>query len=339
MVVVIKIANENESKLWDQIVNTSQKSTLFHTWRALKIIEKYSKTKLYPVMVFRNEEAIGCIPLFYFKKLFMKFLFSPPPHVALSRLGPLMVTPDNLTQHKKETLHNEFQEKVNEYIYTEINPDCTMLSSAHLQDSRSFKWRGFQIEPTYNYSFNIKNNAIDNIWNNFKKNTRGDIQRAQRRGFSVREGNKEDMLRIYELLEKRYEEQKRKVHVSKEYLLEMYEAFYPSNLKIFVVEHEGNVVTGNIEVYFKQNAITWIGIAKAAQHANDFLTWECLKYANSIDISDYGIMGVAGDERLSKFYSKFNPDLGVSFSAKKYSSVITKLIYETYAFSKSWLKI
>jgi lipid II:glycine glycyltransferase (peptidoglycan interpeptide bridge formation enzyme) len=234
-----------------------------------------------------------------------------------------MVTPDNLTQHKKETLHNEFQEKVDEYIYTEINPDYTMLSSSHLQDSRSFKWRGFHIEPTYNYYFNLNNN-IDNIWNNFKKNTRGDIQRAQRRGFSVREGNKEDMLRIYELLEKRYEEQKRKVHVSKEYLLEMYDAFYPSNLKIFVVEHEGNVVTGNIEVYFKQNAITWIGIAKAAQHANDFLTWECLKYANSIDISDYGIMGVAGDERLSKFYSKFNPDLGV---------------YETYAFSKSWLKI
>lgn len=338
MVAVIKIANENESKLWDQIVNSSTKGTIFHTWRALKILEKYSKTKLYPVMVFRDDAAIGCIPLFFFKKMFMKFLFSPPPHVALSRLGPLMVTPDNLTNHKIETLHKEFQEKVDEYIYTEINPDYTMLSSAHLQDSRGFMWRGFHIEPTYNYSFNLNNN-IDNIWNNFKKNTRGDILRAQRRGFSVREGNKEDMVRIYELLEKRYEEQKRNVHVSKDYLLEMYDAFYPSNLKIFVVEHEGNVVTGNIEVYFKNNAITWIGIAKAAEHANDLLTWECMKYAGSIGITNYGIMGVAGDERLSKFYSKFNPDFLVSFSAKKYSSIITKSIYETYTFSKSWLKI
>lgn len=102
MSIELKIADENDAKLWDKIVESSPHGTLFHIWKCLKIIEKYSKTKLYPVMVFKGTVPIGCIPLFYQKKLWMKLLFSPPPHVALSRLGPVLVNYDELKQHKRE---------------------------------------------------------------------------------------------------------------------------------------------------------------------------------------------------------------------------------------------
>ncbi len=323
----LKIADEDDAVLWNKIVESSPHSTIFHTWKCLKIIEKYSKTKLYPVIVQNGDAPLGCIPLFYQKKLWMKLLFSPPPHVALSRLGPVIADYDGLTQSKRESNIAEFYKNVDEFIFSSINPDCLILSSGYLQDSRCYKWGGYHVEPTYNYVFCL-NNELDKIWSNIRKNTKQDIRRAQRRGLSVREGNKEDMLRIYDLLADRYAQQERAVSVKKEYLIEMYEALYPSNLKIFVVEHEGNVVSGSIDVYFKDRVVSWIGNAKAAEHANDLLSWECLKWAHENGFKYYGIMGTAGDKRLYSSYSKLNPDLVVSFLAKKYSSYTSKLIFD-----------
>lgn len=339
MAVELKIAEEADAEMWDKIVESSPHGTLFHTWKCLKIIEKYSKTKLYPVMVVKGIVPIGCIPLFYQKKLWMKLLFCPPPHVALSSLGPVLVDYDKLKQSERESTLREFQKKVDEFIVSEIKPDYTTLSSASLDDARCYKWSGYYVEPTYNYIFRL-NNELDKIWSNIKKNTKQDIQRAKRRGFSVREGNKEDMLRIYELMVERYAEQNRKVNVPKEYLVEMYEALYPSNLRIFVVEQEENFITGDIDVYFNDKCITWIGNPKAVEHANDLLTWECLKWAYDNGYKYYAIMGAAGVERLHSFYSKFNPDLVVSFSAKKYSSFASKLIsdiVEKSAHVRNWL--
>ncbi len=325
MEIESRIADDSDAELWDRIVESSPHGTVFHTWKCLKILEKYSKTKLYPVIVQRGIEPVGCIPLFYQKKLWMKLLFSPPPHVAIPRLGPVLAGYDGLKQHKRESITIEFQKSVDEFIFSSINPDYLVLSSASLQDSRCYKWGGYDVEPTYNYIFCL-NDELDKIWSNIRKNTKQDIKRAQRRGISVREGSREDMLHIYELLVERYAEQGRKVHVSKDYLLEMYDTLYPSNLRVFVAEHEGNVISGSIDVYFKHAAAAWIGNVKAVEHANDLLDWECIKWAYDNGFKHYRITGTAGDRRLYSSNSKFNPDLVVTFSAERYSSSISKLI-------------
>lgn len=339
MSLELKIADESDVEMWDKIVESSLHGTIFHTWKSLKIIEKYSKTKLYPLIVLKGIVPIGCIPLFYQKKLRMELLFCPPPHVALPRLGPVLVDYDKLKQSKRESILIDFQKKVDEFIFSKIKPDYTAISCAYIQDARPYIWRGYHVEPTYNYGFSLHND-LDKIWANIKKNTKQDIQRAQRRGFSVREGNKEDMLILYELMVDRYAEQNRTVNVPKEYLIEMYDAFHPSNMRIFAVEQEGNFITGSIDVYFKDRVITWIGNAKADSHATDLLTWECLRWAYENGFKYYGIMGAAGVERLYSFYSKFNPDLVVSFSAKKYSSFRSKLasdIVEKSSSIRNWL--
>ncbi len=339
MAVELKIAGEDDAVLWDKIVESSPHGTIFHTWKCLKIIEKYSKTKLYPVMVLKDILPIGCIPLFLQKKIWMKLLFCPPPYIALPRLGPVLVNYDKLKQSKRESMLMEFQKKVDEFIFSEIKPDYLTLNSASIEDARCYIWSGYYVEPTYNYIFRL-DNELDIIWSNIKKNTRQDIQRAQKRGFSVREGNKEDMVRIYESMVKRYAEQNRKVNVPKEYLVEMYEALYPSNLRIFVVEQGNNFITGSIDVYFKDKGMSWIGHAKADSHATDLVYWECLKWAYDNGYKYYAVMGAAGVERLYKASSKFNPDLVVSFSARKYSSSVSKLLsdfIEKSAHVRNWL--
>ena len=332
-----KLADENDAGLWDNIVGSSPQGTVFHTWKCLKIIEKYSKTKLYPLIAQNGTGPIGCIPLFYQEKLWMRLLFSPPPHVALSRLGPVLAGYDGLKQYKKESNAIEFQRCVDDFI-SQISPDYLAFSSACLQDSRCYKWSGYCVEPTYNYVYYL-DSGLDKVWSDIRRNTKQDIKRAQRRGLSVREGNSEDMVRIYELLVKRYAEQGIKTNVSKEYLLKMYEALHPPNLRVFVVEREGDVISGSIDVYFKDRVISWIGNAKAAEHANDLLSWECLKWAHDNGFRQYRIMGAAGEERLYSSYSKLNPQLIISFSVKRYSSFIPRLfsnIAGKSAIVKSW---
>ena len=148
------------------------------------------------------------------------------------------------------------------------------------------------------------------------------------------------MLILYDLLVNRYDEQHKNVNVPEKYLVELYELLSPKNMRLFVVENKGKIISGNIEVYLKDRVITWIGVPKASDHANDLLTWECLKWAYDNGYKQYGIMGVAGTQRLYSFYSKFSPDLVVSFSAKKYSSPISKWIsdfVEKSAKVRGWL--
>lgn len=119
-----KLIGKNDVKIWDEIVKNSHNGTIFHTWECLKIIEKYSKTKLCPVVVLKDDKPVGCVPFVYQKKLWVRLLFSPP-HVALSRLGPLLI---NKNQNDKE-LDTEFKKGVDDFV-SYINPDYLYLSSA-----------------------------------------------------------------------------------------------------------------------------------------------------------------------------------------------------------------
>lgn len=328
----LKIATEEDETLWDSIVESSPHGTLFHKWKCLKIIEKYSRTKLYPLIVtkgsdIKNLVPVGCIPLFYQKKLWMNILFCPPPDVAIARLGPVIAKYDELKQSKKEETLFEFQKKVDEYIFSKINPDYIYINSGILEDSRYFLWNGYEIKPVFNYNFFL-NKGLEEIWSQIRKNSRQDIQRAKRRGLIVREGNKEDLHKIYELHLKRYAEQRRAENLQEEYLIEIYDAFHPQNLRVFVVELDKTVISGSIEVFVNNRVITWFGNSKTIEHANDLLTWECISWAHNNGSKYYEIMGAAGHERLFSTYSKFNPNLTVTFSASKFSSSAIKVLYE-----------
>jgi hypothetical protein len=48
MNIELRVAEKNEGKSWDRMVEASTYGTIFHTWKWLKIIEKHTKSKLYP---------------------------------------------------------------------------------------------------------------------------------------------------------------------------------------------------------------------------------------------------------------------------------------------------
>ena len=122
MEIDLKIAAEDEAAVWDKIVDSSPHSTIFHTWKWLKITEKHSRSRLYPVMGYKGTTVIGIYPLFFQKMFGISCVFSPPPATAVPFLGPIIVGYDALKQNKKESVFLNFQKSIDEFIFSELNP-------------------------------------------------------------------------------------------------------------------------------------------------------------------------------------------------------------------------
>lgn len=330
MAIDIKITDEKE---WNTVIENQRLGTIFHTWKWLKLLEKYTNSKLYSIVGLKGDTIIGIYPLFYQKKSLLNFVFSPPPYVAVPYLGPAIVDYDKLKQDKKEFIFWEFQKKVDEYLKYELRPTYIQISlTSDLLDTRPFKWAGYNVEPKYNYIFDLSKGA-DSLWANFKKNLRQNINRAKRRGIYAEESSKkEDLEWIFETTMKRYNEQGKVFYPSKDYLLDLYDTFYPQNMKIFVAMYNGEVVSGLVDLYYKNKVVSWLGNIKVNLKRvtpNEVLQWEAIKSAIEHDMKYYIEMG-ANTKRLCAYKSKYNPDLLLSFSAKKYASKIPKLVESTY---------
>jgi lipid II:glycine glycyltransferase (peptidoglycan interpeptide bridge formation enzyme) len=244
-----------------------------------------------------------------------------------------MVDYDKLKQSKKETNFVEFQREVDEFINEELKANYISISlPPGLLDPRPFKWAGYEVEPAYGYMMDLST-GVECIWlKKFNKKLRQNIERAIRKGISIKEGGKEELEVIYGLMVDRYAEQDKMVNVPKEYLLELYDNF-TENIKIFVAKYEGEIVTGLIDVCYKNKIASWIGNprprVKMSPSPNDLLRWEEIKYACKYGMKYYEEVGIAGNERLYSYYSKINPELLVLFTVKK-ASFLSKFLETSY---------
>jgi len=131
----------------------------------------------------------------------------------------------------------------------------------------------------------------------------------------------------------RYAQQGKKFPVSKEYLLNIYDV-YKDNMKIFIAKVDSEIVTGSIDLQYRDTHYSWIGNPKPKKSIspspNDLLIWESVRYAYTQGFRYYVTMNGAGDKRLHSYYSsKFDPELKVHFSAKK-NSYFTGILEKGY---------
>lgn len=330
--IKIEIAEESDKRMWDAIVDDSYYGTFFHTWKFLKIIEKHTNTKLYPLMGFDGEAVTGIVPLLFQKKFMFKSVFSPPPHVAVPYLGPLIVDYEKLKPYERESNFIEFQEKVNEFIAKQLKPNYIMIiSPPGMIDSRPFIWSDYTVEPLYDYFLDLTQGE-DYIWKRFRKDLRQGINRTIRRGVTVEEGSIEELYFIYNTLCQRYNSQNKRFHPSWEYLLDLYKTFYPQNLRVWVSYYNGKLVGGIIKILYKDKFVSWLGSPKitiSGISQNDLTHWEAMKWACRNGFKYYEEVG-ANTRRLWFYKSKYNPEISIYFIAKKYSPSIVKLIEHIY---------
>ena len=332
MTVEIEIAKKEDRKRWNQLISESIYNSIFHIWEWLEIAEKYTKSRLYPIVSYRGEEPIGVFPIFYKKKFGLKMTFSPPPSTAMGFLGPIILNYEKIKEDKRLYYLSEFQKKVDNFIFSDLDSSYALFFlHPILKDCRSFKWTNYRIEPVFHYMLDLTPGP-GFLWQQFKKELRENVKKSKKKGVYFEEGEKEDLLLIYESLVERYKEQNKIVQISKNYLLDLYNLFYPKNLRIFVAKKNGEFLTGIIALCFKDTIYFWIGGTKAglkSLYPNDLLHWEAIKWACEHGYKYYVEFG-AGTERLARFKSKFNPNLIVCFSARKYSTFFVRLLESLY---------
>jgi len=331
MKVEIKIAGKGDASEWDKIVDESPHGTLFHKWKWLRIMEKYSGAKLHCIMGTKGDELIGLYPIFVKKKFGFGFVFSPPPHLSVLYLGPVIANYEKMKQSRKESAFNNLQKEFEGFLSGNLKADyVNIMTPPNLMDSRPYFWNGYNVRLRFNYLNCISDENV--FWSNMEKKLRQNISRAKREGVQVETGGPKEMRQIYSAMIRRYNEQNKRVKVPIEYLLDLQKEF-SKNMRIYVALFNGEFVTGVIDLCYKNKISSWVGNPKSkltSLNANDLVNWTSIEWGCKNGYKYYETMGAAGNERLHSYYSKFNPRLSVCYGATKYSSFLSKFFEFAY---------
>ena len=329
MNIKVRIAEEKELKNWNLYVKSSPYGTIFHTLDWLRIAEKHTNSKLYPLIGLKGEKVIGIFPLFYMRKGLLRMVFSPPPKTGIPYMGPVLLGYDELKQDKKESLILNFVICVDKFIHDSFKPHYIYIKlPPGLLDCRPFKWLGYYASPVYSYLLDISK-GLSVIESNISMQARKNIRKAEQVGLTIELGNKEELLILYNMLNRRYIEQKRKIPISEDYLLDVFNSLFPENLKIFVLRYKDKIISGGVKLCYKDKVTDWIGQAKTKiRTSNDFLHWSVIKWGIENRYRYYEIIG-ANTLSICQFKSKFNPALSVYFCVKKatLAAIIAEKLY------------
>jgi hypothetical protein len=323
----VEVSECADSGYWDTLLERSHHATVFHTWECLKLIEKHSGTKLRPLVGKIGTNEVGMMPVFVKRRRGVTMAFSPPPKAGLTYLGPLFVQYDKtLKQQTVEKVLLSSMDSFDHYIKERIKPNFyRMTLGPGYVDARPLSWNGYSVAPEYTYVADLSGGE-ESIFDNYQKQVRVDIRKAQREGVVVKEGGKEELKSIYGLLADRFLQQGLRTGLTLGYLSELYDLLNPKNLRIFFASHGGEFVAGFICICHRDRASYWAGGGKTDMkgiYPNDVLQWEAMRWAIGQGFKRYEIVD-AGDERLRHFKSKFNPNLVIWFRAEKYSPPILR---------------
>lgn len=323
MTIEVRIAEDEELKKWDALIEASPYGTIFHLLGWLRIVEKHTNSKLYPLIGLKGEKVIGVFPLFYKRKGPFKMVFSPPPKTGVPYMGPVLLGYEKLKQEKKESLIIDFYTEVDKFIHDNFRPAYIYFKlPPGLVDCRPFKWLGYQANPVYSYLLDISIGS-PNLESDFSLQARRNIKKAEKDGLSAELGSKEELLVLYKMLYDRYAEQGRKIPTSKNYLLDVFNKFFPDNLKVFVIRNQDDTVSAGVKLCYKDRIIDWAGQPKTTiRTANDFLHWSVMKWGVEHKLHYYEILG-ANTQSICQFKSKFNPALEIYFETKKSTTIGT----------------
>jgi len=315
---LIKLEVVNDGYLWGELIGSSPYTTIFHEWRWLKVAEKHSGCELYCIAGYKGMEPVAVIPVFLKKAYGIKFAFSPPPSLAIPYLGLLILDYDVLKSSTVEFNYRQFLKVLDGFLRNELKADyIRIFSPPDLVDARPFKWAGYTVDPFYSYLIRL-NRSLDELWMSLEKKLRQNIKKTRKLNFEMSEGGQKELEKVVELVNLRYRDQNRRAKVNPEYLKEVYRQF-EENISVFVVEYEGEVVTGIVDLSYRNTVSSWIGNPKttvSGYYPNDLLNWYALERAHRNGFVKYEIIG-ANTERLAEFKSKYNPDLRLYFLASK----------------------
>ncbi len=327
MALTITNLNKSSEKTWDDLVRSSSYGTIFHTIAWLRIAERHSNAEFLPLMFYKGNQLVAIYPIFIQKQGTIKLALSPPSRSYMLYLGPVIADFDTMKQDKKETIFIEIQQELDKYIFeTKGCKYIRIKSSPGLYDSRPLIWSGYSVVPNYTYRINLSK-GLENIWENLDLRLRRKIKKAIKEDITVGSGDWDDIEFIHRSLYNRYLEQGFQPKNYLKYLQDLFDCFYPDNLKVFIAEYKGEKCGGEIVLCYKEVVYSWVGAPKSSLvglSPNDLVHWEAIKWASEHNFKIFDMMDSGDNPRLRFFKANYNPDLVIWYSATKYASFVYK---------------
>lgn len=321
--VKIEKIPEGSGKRWDNLLDKSGHSQAFHLWSWVSSMAEHSwlshsgfksKPKFHPLIATMNGEDLGLIPLYEFRLGLIKYVFSPPPNTGVTYLGPVIRDMD-VRQKEREKIQGAFHEAIEEYL-NKLHPHIIRIRTPPgFTDARPYLWSGYEVTPVYNY-VNDLTVGIEQLRGGYGKNRRKKLRNTVNKGYSVREGNLDDVISLYKHHTERYEEQGMHMNLSLDYLKELWSKLGGSHLKIHVIELEGKYVSSHISTIYDKKISAWYGMHKTdgfPASPNEQLMDTTLEWAikNKLEVFE-NIW--ANNERLNPFKTNTNPGLNEYYS-------------------------
>lgn len=198
------------------------------------------------------------------------------------------------------------------------------------------------LQPRYVFRLDLKNKTEDEVFASFHSKTRYNIRLAGKKGVKLREGTREDLQQLQDILETTGERDGFYIR-KKEYFEKIYDSFDNEHLKLVFADYEGkpiacvlNIFYGNKEWYLYGGSLN--------EHRNlmstYLLQWEMIKQAIQKGMDCYDFRGVCAtdethyNEGLYRFKKGFNAEFVEFIDMHK---VYNKFIY--FLFEKCAYKI
>jgi lipid II:glycine glycyltransferase (peptidoglycan interpeptide bridge formation enzyme) len=178
-----------------------------------------------------------------------------------------------------------------------------------------------------------------------KPKTRYNINLASRKGVTVREGEKKDLLTLWQLLLESANRNNIRLH-PQNYYWQMWDYLAPDYLKILIAEYQGKPLAGMILTLFGDTATYLHGGTSAKMKeamAPYVLHWEAIRLARQLGLKNYNFGGVApeGEERHAwAGISRFKKGFG-GFEVKypgSFDLIFSPIWYNVYKNARKLLK-
>jgi hypothetical protein len=317
------IKHIEEKGIWDTFVDDSPYGMLFHKWDLLKIIEKHTGYDLFTCGIYKGDELIGAVPIYYKKVKGVKLVYSPPQGtlVYIPYMGLIM-------SRRYIELKQRKRESYLDLAWADINRELKSLSAnfssftfvPRMNDIRPFIWDGYDVKILYTYTFDLQR-PLDEIWDSFDQECRKNIKDCAKYGLSIKQTT--DVDKYYQIMANGLKDQGNTFfqRQSPDYLKDLLAA-YPENIKMYFLYKDNDIIGVNVNCLYKDWYMGWGGDA-VIQHeikSNEYFNWETIKMAKAAGYKYYENWG-ADMKRLNQFKTKFNPTLVPYYHIRKKDTI------------------
>jgi len=300
---------------WDEELPATGRH-VFHQSELLTVLQEHSSAdELVLYGGRKGDRVVGMLPVFVSRnRLGLRTVSSPPPGMHVPYLGPVLMSASPKVR-KRERVNNRFTRGVLERLGLDSRSLAFIVCSPRYGDPRPYQWENMGLETFFTYEVSIDGRSPEDLLVDFSKSRRREIRNADDLDVSVERGGIEDARRVYQQTKQRFAEQNEYYGMTWEFVRDVIDAPGVRSRVYVASGPDGEFLSGIIVLYSTEAALFWLGGVRTDYEnvsMNSLLHWAIIRdIAEDPELEEveaYDMVG-AGQYRLSKFKSKFGPEL------------------------------